>query len=121
MFSSCYQLVRRAAKGMLAGNRAVFHQDFIRSDGSLGNISILMNQQSLVGDGLPAGGVNVQCSGKVRVPTSGRCLIHPPPNPSPTGGLFLICYSRRLPWGRGSDISSERGVGINYYNSGYSF
>ena len=65
MFSSCYQLVRRAAKGMLAGNRAVFHQDFIHSDGSLGNISILMNQQSLVGDGLPTGGVNVQRSGKV--------------------------------------------------------
>lgn len=79
MFSSCYQLVRRAAKGMLAGNRAVFHQDFIRRDGSPGNISMLMNQQSGVGDWLPAGGVNVQCSGKVRVPTSGRCqLIHPP-------------------------------------------
>lgn len=68
MFSSCYQLVRRAAKGMLAGNRAVFHQDFIHSNVSPGNISILMNQQSLVGDGLPAGGVNVQCSGKVQFP-----------------------------------------------------
>lgn len=51
MFSSCYQLVRRAAKGMLAGNWALFHQDFIRSDGSPGNISVLMNQQSEVGDG----------------------------------------------------------------------
>lgn len=81
MFSSCYQLARRAAKSMLAGNWAVFHQDFIRSDGYLGNISILMNQQSLVGDGPPAGGVNVQCSGKVRVPTSGRCQLIPPPPP----------------------------------------
>lgn len=121
MFSPCSQLVRRAAKGMLAGNWAGFHQDFICADGSPGNISILMNQQSEVGDGLPAGGVNVQHSGKVGVPTSGRCqLIQSPPNPSPTGGLSLICYSRHLPWGRGSDISSKQGVSINYYNSGYS-
>lgn len=107
---------------MLAGNSAVFHQDFIRRDGSPGNISMLMNQQSRVGDWLPAGGVNVQRSGKVGVPMSGRCqLIHPPPpNPTPTGGLSLICYSRCLPWGHGSDISSELSVSVNYYNSGYS-
>lgn len=69
MSSSCCQLVRRAAKGTLAGNRAGFHWDFIHSSSTPGNIAILMSQQSLVGDGLPAGGVNAQGSRKVRVPS----------------------------------------------------
>lgn len=65
MFSSCCQLVRRAAKALLAGEQADFHQDFIRTHRSPGNVSVLMNQHSWVEDGLPAGGVNVQHSGKV--------------------------------------------------------
>lgn len=89
MFSSCYQLVRRAAKGMLAGNRAVFHQDF--SDGTPGNISILMNQQSLVGDGLEGltSSTQERCDPHTRQVSANPCppskihQIHPPPEASP--------------------------------------